>query len=168
MQARRLAILGIVIFGLVSLFGDIIYEGSRSIIPTYLQSFGASAFVVGVVLGLGEFLGYALRIAFGVLSDRTRSYWAILIAGYSLIIAVPLLALADSWNLAVTLVLVERISKAVRSPAKDTIFSLTTKGMGSGKAFGLHELMDQIGAVSGPAIVAAVLFSSGENYKLAF
>ena len=168
MQARKLAILGIVIFGLVSLFGDIIYEGARGIIPTFLRGFGASAFLVGIVLGLGEFLGYALRIAFGVLSDRTRSYWAILIGGYSLIIVVPLLAIAGSWHLAVTFVLLERISKAVRSPAKDTIFSYTTKGMGSGKAFGLHELMDQIGAVSGPAIVAAVLFATGENFRAAF
>ncbi|MFH1821209.1 MAG: MFS transporter [Methanobacteriota archaeon] len=168
MLARKLAILSIITFGLVSLFGDIIYEGSRGIISPFLQSFGASAFIVGLVLGLGEFLGYSLRIVFGFLSDKTRSYWIILIGGYSLLIAVPLLALAGSWHLAVVLVLIERLSKAVRSPARDTIFSYATKGMGSGKAFGLHELMDQIGAVSGPAIVAVVLFATGENFKSAF
>ncbi|MEM2889801.1 MAG: MFS transporter [Candidatus Hadarchaeum sp.] len=168
MQPRRVAALSILIFGLVSLFGDIIYEGSRSIISPFLLSFGASAFIVGLVLGLGEFFGYSLRMIFGIISDRTRSYWTIFIIGYSLLIAVPLLALAGSWPLAMVLVLIERLSKAVRSPARDTVFSYATKSMGSGKAFGIHELLDQIGAITGPAIVAAVLFATGENFSAAF
>lgn len=168
MQARRLAILSIFIFGTISLFGDIIYEGSRGIIPPFLRGLGTSAFVLGLVLGLGEFLGYALRIAFGVLSDRTRAYWGILIGGYLLLIAVPLLAFAGGWHLAIALVLAERISKAVRSPARDTLFSYATKGMKTGKAFGLHELMDQIGAIAGPALLAAVLITTGDNFRAAF
>jgi len=168
MQARKLALMGIVIFGLVSLFGDIIYEGSRGIISPFLQSLGASAFAVGLVLGLGEFLGYALRFVFGVLSDRTRSYWGFTLGGYSLLIAVPLLAIAGGWQLAIVLVLFERLSKAIRAPARDTLFSYATKGMGTGKAFGLHELMDQIGAVVGPAIVAVVLFTTGGKFEAAF
>ncbi|MGC8816281.1 MAG: MFS transporter [Candidatus Hadarchaeum sp.] len=168
MQSGRVAAISIITFGLISLFGDIIYEGSRSIISPFLLGFGASAFIVGVVLGLGEFLGYALRIVFGVLSDKTRSYWTIFIAGYSLLIAVPLLAFAGSWPLAMFLILVERLSKAVRSPARDTVFSYATRGVGSGKAFGIHELLDQIGAVTGPAIVAAVLFTTGQNFNSAF
>jgi MFS family permease len=168
MQARKLALMGILIFGLVSLLGDIIYEGSRGIVSPFLQNLGASALIVGVVLGLGEFLGYALRVVFGVLSDRTRSYWGLTIGGYSLLIAVPLLAFAGGLHLAVILVLLERISKAVRTPARDTLFSHVTKGMGTGKAFGLHELMDQIGAVIGPAIVAVVLLTTGGKFEAAF
>lgn len=168
LRPNRVAALSIITFGLISLFGDIIYEGSRSIISPFLLSFGASAFVVGLILGLGEFFGYALRMIFGILSDRTRAYWTIFTLGYSLLIAVPLLAIAGSWPLAMILVLIERLSKAVRSPARDTLFSYATKGMGSGKAFGLHELLDQIGAITGPAIVAAVLFVSGENFSAAF
>lgn len=168
MRTRNLALLGILIFGLVSLFGDIIYEGSRGIIPPFLQNLGASAFVVGLVLGLGEFLGYALRIVFGVLSDRTMSYWGFTIGGYSLLIVIPLLAIAGSWQLAIILVLFERLSKAIRTPARDTLFSQVTKGMGTGKAFGLHELMDQIGAIAGPAIVAVVLFTTGGRFEAAF
>jgi MFS family permease len=168
MQARKLALLGIVIFGLVSLLGDIVYEGSRGIISPFLQNLGASLFVVGLVLGLGEFLGYALRVVFGVLSDRTRSYWGLTIGGYSLLVAVPLLAFAGGLQLAVLLVLLERISKAVRTPARDTLFSHVTKGMGMGKAFGLHELMDQLGAVIGPAIVAVVLLATSERFEAAF
>jgi len=167
-SVKKIAILSILVFGLISLFGDIIYEGSRSIVSPFLISFGASAFIVGLVLGLGEFLGYALRIIFGVISDRTRSYWVILTVGYSLLIAVPLLALSSGWYLAVAFVLTERLSKAIRSPARDTVFSCATRGMGSGKAFGLHELMDQIGAIAGPAIIAAVLFATGNSFQASF
>lgn len=163
-----MAILSILIFGLVSLLGDIIYEGSRGAIPPFLQNLGVSAFLVGLVLGLGEFLGYALRIAFGVLSDRTRSYWGLTIGGYSLLIVIPLLAISGSWHIAIILVMFERISKAIRSPARDTLFSYATKGMGTGKAFGLHELMDQIGAIVGPAIVAVVLLVTGGRFGVAF
>jgi MFS family permease len=168
MEARKLALLGILIFGLVSLFGDIIYEGSGGIVPPFLRNLGASAFLVGLVLGLGEFAGYSLRIVFGTLSDRTRAYWGFTIGGYLLLIVVPLLALAGSWQLAITLVVLERISKAVRTPARDTLFSHVTKGVGTGKAFGLHELLDQIGAITGPAIVAVVLLTTGESFKAAF
>jgi MFS family permease len=167
-QAKKLALLSILIFGLVSLLGDIVYEGARGAIPPFLQNLGASAFLVGLVLGLGEFLGYALRIAFGVLSDRTKSYWGFTIGGYSLLIAIPLLAISGSWHIAIILVMFERLSKAIRAPARDTLFSYATKGMGTGKAFGLHELMDQIGAIVGPAIVAVVLLVTGERFDVAF
>jgi MFS family permease len=165
---RKLAYLSIVLFGLVSLCGDIIYEGSRGIVPTFLRDLGASAFVVGLILGLGEFLGFALRAGFGLLSDRTRAYWTFTIGGYSLLISIPLLAFIGSWQLAIVLVLFERLSKAMRTPARDTLFSYATKGIGRGKAFGLHELMDQIGAIAGPAIVAVVLFTTGGRFGAAF
>jgi MFS family permease len=164
---RRLAYLSIALFGLVSLFGDIVYEGARGIVSPFLWKLGASAFIVGAVLGLGEFLGYALRAGFGVLSDRTRAYWTFTFGGYLLLITIPLLAFAGNWQLALVLVLFERLAKAMRTPARDTLISHATKGIGTGKAFGLHELLDQIGAIAGPAIVAAVLLTTG-RFESAF
>ncbi|MCK7495964.1 MAG: hypothetical protein MZW92_37185 [Comamonadaceae bacterium] len=38
---------------------------------------GASATVVGVVAGLGELIGYALRLVSGRLADRSGRYWAV-------------------------------------------------------------------------------------------
>jgi len=155
------------LFGLVSLFGDVIYEGSRSVIPPFLQSLGASALAVGLILGAGEFVGYALRGVFGAVSDRTGSYWGLTIVGYSILISIPLLALAGRLEIALILVIAERLSKAVRTPARDTLLSHVAKGIGTGKAFGLHELLDQVGAVAGPAIVSIALLLSGK-YEIAF
>jgi MFS family permease len=159
---RSVALTGVLLFGLVSLLGDVIYEGSRGVISPFLLSLGASAAVIGAVLGAGEFLGYAMRGVFGAISDRTGSYWGLTIGGYSLLVAIPLLALAGRWEIALVLVIAERLSKAVRTPARDTLLSHVSRGMGTGKAFGIHELLDQVGAVLGPAVVSVALLISGK------
>jgi len=79
---RRSAIRFIMLLGVADLFADMTYEGARSVTGPYLGVLVASAAVVGVVAGFGEFLGYALWLASGYLSDRTGSYWLITIIGY--------------------------------------------------------------------------------------
>ncbi len=154
--------------GVVSLFSDITYEGARSISGPFLGELKASALVVGVVAGLGEFLGYALRLGSGYLADRLGRYWLITFAGYALnLLAVPLLALAGSWEIAAMLLVLERIGKAIRTPARDAMLSHATASVGRGWGFGFHEAMDQIGAVTGPLIVAAVLYYRG-GYREGF
>ncbi len=158
----------ILLLGLVSLFGDLTYEGARSIIGPYLLTLGASATLVGFVAGLGEFLGYALRVISGYLTDRIKKYWGVTLIGYIVnLFSVPALAFAKSPFQVVTLILAERIGKAVRTPARDTILSFASESSGRGKGFGIHEAMDQIGAILGPLFVALLLFSF-RDYKVAF
>jgi MFS family permease len=165
---QRRALSFVVLMGVVSLLADMVYEGARSISGPYLALLGASGTVVGLMAGFGELIAYGLRLVFGYLSDRTRRYWAFTIAGYSLmIIAVPALALAGNWPAAVMLLTLERISKALRTPAKDTLLAYATTSIGHGKGFGLHEALDQIGAVAGPLLLAAVLAWQG-SYQRAF
>jgi len=159
---------GILLLGIVSLMGDIVYEGSRGLVPDYLKFLGASAIIVGLVGGLGEFLGYAVRLVSGVLADTTRAYWLFIFLGYGLIASIPLLGIASGWEIAVVLVLLERLGKAFRSPSRDTVLSVVSKDVGTGKAFGIHELLDQIGAVTGPLIVATLMFYSSNNYQQTF
>ena len=142
---KKKALQLILIFGLVSLFGDIIYEGARSINGPYLKTLGANAAVVGLIAGIGEFLGYAIRLLSGYFSDRTKAYWVFTFIGYALLASVPMLALAGVWQMAAFFIIIERLGKALRSPAKDTILSQAVKQVGTGFGFGLNELMDQIG-----------------------
>ncbi|MCU0698825.1 MAG: MFS transporter [Myxococcaceae bacterium] len=156
-------------FGVVSLLADMVYEGARSIIGPYLGALGASATAVGLIAGAGEFLGYGLRLASAYLVTRSRAYWAWTFAGYALTVtSVPLLGL--SGNLAITALLYgsERMGKAVRGPAKDTLLSWASASTGRGKAFGVHQLLDQLGAVAGPLLVAAVLGARAQDYRTAF
>jgi MFS family permease len=158
----------IVLVGVVSLFSDMTYEGARSITGPFLGMLNASATVVGIVAGLGGFIGYALRLVSGYLTDRLGKYWGITFVGYALnLFAVPVLALAGSWELAALLILTERLGKAIRTPARDAMLSHATSEVGRGWGFGFHEAMDQIGAMVGPLIVALVLSVNG-SYRTGF
>jgi MFS family permease len=158
----------IVLLGLVSLFADATYEGARGVVGPFLAVLGASGAVVGFVAGFGELVGYGLRLVSGYVSDRTGRYWAVTIAGYALnLVAVPLLALAGSWPVAALLVVAERVGKAIRTPARDAMLSHAAAGIGAGRAFGLHEALDQVGAVIGP-LALAVLLLDRQSYRLAF
>jgi MFS family permease len=165
---RNKAYLGILLLGTVSLLGDVVYEGSRGIVPDYLKFLGATAFVVGLVGGLGDFLGYTMRLVSGFLVDATRAYWVFILLGYGLIASIPLLGIATGLEIAILLVLLERLGKALRAPSRDTVLSIVSKGVGSGKAFGIHELLDQVGAIIGPLFVAAFMFYSSNDYHYTF
>lgn len=165
---KNVALRFVLLLGAVSLFGDMTYEAARSISGPYLAVLGASAAVVGVVAGLGEFIGYGFRIVSGLLSDRTHRYWTITIAGYVIsLAAVPALALTGNWPAAALLMMTERFGKAVRNPARDAMLSHAAHDMGRGWAFGIHEAMDQVGAIIGPTIVTGVLAWKG-SYAYGF
>jgi MFS family permease len=150
----------IILLGIVSLFGDVTYEGARAVTGPYLgDTLKAGPVVVGLVAGIGEFLGYSLRLASGYVADRTRAYWPLTFIGYGLLISIPLLAFAGHWELAVVLIILERVGKAIRSPARDTMLSYATKKVGRGWGFAVHEALDQVGAVIGPLAFSLVLLS---------
>lgn len=164
---KKLALQFILLFGVVSALGDITYEGARSIYGPYLGFLGASAATIGLVTGIGEFLGYFLRLVSGYFIDQTGQYWLIAILGYSMLISVPMLAIAGNWQVAVIFIMLERIGKAIRSPAKDALLSYATKRIGTGLGFGIHEALDQVGAVIGPLLFAAGLAING-SYTTGF
>ncbi|MHB1594044.1 MAG: MFS transporter, partial [Streptosporangiaceae bacterium] len=159
----------VLLVGVMSFFADFTYEGSRSVIGPYLGALGAGALAIAVISGLGEFLGYGLRIFSGRGADRSGRYWPIAIGGYVLqMAAVPLLALAGSWQIAALLIIAERVGKATRNPPRDAMLSHAAREMGYGWGFGVHEALDQFGALFGPLLVALVLAVSNHDYRLAF
>lgn len=154
------ALLFILLFGTVSLFSDMTHEGASSIRGAYLSLLGASAGTIGFVSGLGELIGYSLRYVFGRLTDKTKRYWPMAIAGYVLeVLAVPALALVGEhgWVAACALLVIQRMGKAVKKPAKDTIMSFAASQEGVGKSFGIQEVLDQLGAFLGPVLLYAVM-----------
>ncbi len=165
---KRSAMLFVVWMGVVSLFADMTHEGARSITGPFLALLGANATIVGFVAGFGELVGYAMRLVSGLITDRTGKYWTITITGYVVnMAAVPLLALAGRWEIAAFFMIAERVGKAIRNPVRDAMLSHATVEMGRGWGFGLHEAMDSTGAMLGPLIVAAVLYSRG-TYQTGF
>lgn len=160
--APMTAVRFILAFGIISALMDMVYEGARSVTGPFLGALGASALLISVVTGAGEAVALVLRLVFGRLADRPGLRWALAISGYALTtVSVPLLGVTDALWVACLLVLAERLGKAVRSPAKDTMLAEAGSALGQGKAFALHEALDQVGALVGPLLVGVALALSG-------
>ena len=148
--------------GIVNLFADVTYEGGASINGPFLGSLGAGAAAIGIIAGVGEFLGYGLRSVSGYISDRTGKYWRITFVGYVInLLAVPALALAVNWPVAAVLVLAERVGRAVRKPTVEAMLSYTTGTLGRGRVYALNSALDETGATIGPLVIALVLVGKG-------
>jgi Major Facilitator Superfamily. len=156
---------------LTSLFADITYEGARAVVGSYIEILGASAIVAGL-LGLGEFLGYLMRYISGLISLKIKSskiFWLMIILGYTInLFSVPFLAFANEWIFVLMLMYLERIGKGLRTPLRDVLIAEVSESFGKGKGFGIHEFLDQVGAISGPLIIAWILFFTNSNYFIAF
>lgn len=166
----------ITLMGIVSLFSDMTHEGARSILGEYLNLAGASAATIGFVSGIGELCGYSLRLLSGFAADKTKRYWTLVIAGYTMqVLAIPALALIpeNGWVAACALVIIERIGKAIKKPAKNTLVSFAASEVGTGKGFAYQEFLDQFGAFLGPVmlfIIASVKETSSlfSTYRVCF
>ena len=154
-------------FGVVSLAADMVYEGARSVTGPLLGTLGATALVVGLVTGAGEAIALVLRLFSGSFADRSGRYWTLTLVGYALTaVCVPLLAVTPFLGgaglaVAVLLVLAERTGKAVRSPAKSALLARAAAEVGLGRGLGVHKVLDQVGAFSGPLLVAGVAALTG-------
>lgn len=150
----------IILMGIVSMFSDMTHEGGRSILGEYLNLTGASAATIGFVSGVGELCGYSLRLLSGFIADKTQKYWTLVIVGYVLqVLAIPALALVprNGWIIACGLVIMERVGKAIKKPAKNTLVSFAASEIGTGKGFAYMEFLDQLGAFLGPVILFVIV-----------
>ncbi len=153
--------------GFVSLTIDMVSDGAISVGGALLEQLGASAALVGAVTGTATAIALVLRLVTGPWADRTGAYWGFTITGYALsAVSVPLLALtpllgAASLATASGLLLAERTGKAVRGPAKTVLLADAAGAVGRGRGFGVHKLLDQVGALAGPLLVAAIAAATG-------
>ena len=158
----RNAVKVIVIFGLISLFGDMVYESMRGSSGQYMTTLGVEMTQFALILGIGEFLAYALRLVAGIASDKSGKYWWFIYAGYGILVVVPLMGVTTFLPAILSIMMLERIGKALRNPSKDTILSHVADSaggkVGMGFAFGLQEALDKFGAFLGPLIFTVVFY----------
>src|SRR3954453_11688730 len=161
-STRVSALRFIVWFGVVSAVSDFVYEGARSVIGPFLGQLGASAAVVGLVNGIGEATALVFRLITGRLAYRTGRPWPQTIVGYGLtMLCVPLISVSSGLSSAALLYNGERFGKAVRTPARDIMLAHASAKLGRGYTFGLHEALDQCGALLGPLAIAGLLALGG-------
>ncbi len=170
-MARRplsLALAFVLVLGTADLLADATYEGGRSIAGPFLGSLGAGAVAIATLSGLGEMAGFLVRLASGYLSDRISRPWLLAVWGYAINqLSVPSLALVFHWPLGALLLVAERMGRGVRAPPRDLMLSYAAFRLGLGWAFGLHEAMDQLGAMAGPLLMALAV-QLGLGYRGSF
>jgi MFS family permease len=169
MSTKRRVLLVFLLLGFVSLFADVVYEGARSISGAYLAELNAPA-VAAATIGVGEFLGLVFRLFSGYLAAVFQSstvIWGSTFLGYMLTaFSIPMIAYAPSWQSVVALYILDRLGKGLRAPTRDVILAEVSESIGVGKGFGIHELLDQLGAFAGPLLVSVLLTFYG--YRAAY
>lgn len=157
--------------GVISLLADVTYEGARSISGAYLNFLAAPAIAAGL-LAAGELLSYLVRFFSGFLAQKTYSpkiFWSLIYVGYAMnLFAIPLLAFTNHWLQALVLFFLERVGKGLRTPVRDVLVAEVSEGLGRGKGFGIHEVLDQVGAIAGPAIIGLSLTYYSDNISIGY
>ena len=147
------------LLGLISLVNDSASDMIYPLVPLYLTSvLMAGPKALGLIEGIAEAASSLLKLVAGVMADRTRKvkYWVI--AGYGLAgLARPLIAFASSWFGVLACRVADRVGKGLRTAPRDALLVHSVAGDQRGLAFGFHRAMDNLGAVIGPLLAAALL-----------
>ncbi len=158
------------ILGWVSLLTDISTEMILAVLPVYLGTvMGVSMATIGLIEGLAEGIAAAFRVVAGAIGDRLGRYKAIVVFGYGLSavskIAFPF---AGSPIPIFAARIVDRVGKGLRTAPRDAMIARATEPEIRGRAFGLRQTLDTLGAVIGPLLAIAILWASPENFQLLF
>ena len=145
--------------GLVSFFTDFSTEMILGILPLYIvNNLGASKAILGTIEGSAELISYSMRMVSGSLSDKIGKRKIFVIIGYGLSTASkPFFAVATGWVEAFIVRAIDRIGKGVRTAPRDALIADSIPETISGKAFGIHRTIDQLGAILGPIAAFAIL-----------
>jgi MFS family permease len=153
--------------GFVSFFTDVSSEMVFALLPLFLTGpLGASRTLLGLIEGVGEMLGYTVRMGSGALSDRTQKRKPIVALGYSLSAASkPFFGAAAGWADAFLVRALDRVGKGVRTAPRDALIIESAPEAKVGREFGIHRTMDQAGAIVGPALAFALFPHIGRLWR---
>jgi MFS family permease len=156
--------------GLVSFFTDFSTEMVMSVLPLYIvKDLDLSRTILGAIEGSGEFINYIFRIPSGYISDKIGKRKILVIIGYGIsTISKPFFILVTNFADTITVRIVDRIGKGIRTAPRDALIADSIEESNSGKAFGIHRTLDQIGAIIGPLFAFLILELFGGNIQYIF
>jgi len=157
--------------GAVSLVTDISSEMVTAVLPVYLVvGLHLSPALYGVVDGAYTGATALLRLAGGYVADvvRRRKLIAGLGYGLSAVAKLGLLAAGNAVGVIGAVIAIDRTGKGLRTAPRDALITLSTPPRLYGRAFGVHRMMDTIGAFAGPLVALAVLAATAQAYDAVF
>ena len=156
--------------GLVSFFTDFSTEMVISVLPLYIvKDLNLSRTILGAIEGSGELVNYIFRIHSGYLSDKIGKRKILVIFGYGIsTISKPFFIFVTSFIDIITVRVADRIGKGIRTAPRDALIADSVDESSTGKAFGIHRTLDQIGAIIGPFFAFLILELFGGNIQYIF
>ncbi|MEU4191867.1 MFS transporter [Kribbella sp. NPDC026611] len=157
--------------GAVSLVTDISSEMVTAVLPVYLMiGLHLSPAAYGVVDGTYTGATALLRLVGGYVADRThqRKFVAGLGYGLSAVAKLGLLAAGSAVGAIGAVIAVDRTGKGLRTAPRDALITLSTPPQLYGRAFGVHRMMDTVGAFAGPLVALAILGATAQAYDAVF
>ena len=156
--------------GLVSFFTDFSTEMVMSVLPLYIvKDLDLSRTILGTIEGSGEFVNYIFRIPAGYISDKIGKRKILVIIGYAIsTISKPFFIFVTTFLDTIIVRIADRIGKGIRTAPRDALIADSVDESNSGKAFGIHRTLDQIGAIIGPLFAFLILELFGGNIQYIF
>src|SRR3954468_12934922 len=156
--------------GFVSLFMDLSSEIIHSLLPLFLTvTLGASVATVGAIDGIAEATASISKVFSGWLSDRIGRRKPLILLGYGIAaLSKPLFPLAHSAALVLGPRFADRIGKGLRGAPRDALVADVTPDAIRGRAFGLRQAMDTVGAFAGPLAAIALMFAFNDDMRAVF
>lgn len=164
----RFFIPNIILLGLTSLLMDLSSEMVYPLIPLFLAGFGAKPAIIGLIEGIAESLAAFLKVFSGWWGDKTGREKQLTVAGYAASLVYKILLFFSlSWLGVLTARIVDRIGKGVRTAPRDALVAASGGDKKLGRSFGLHKMMDMLGAALG-VLLAFVIIAAGMTFQSAF
>jgi MFS family permease len=156
--------------GLVSFFTDFSTEMVMSVLPLYIvKDLDLSRTILGTIEGSGEFVNYVFRIPSGYISDKIGKRKILVIIGYGVsTFSKPFFIFVTTFVDTIIVRIVDRAGKGIRTAPRDALIADSVDESSSGKAFGIHRTLDQIGAIIGPFFAFLILELFGGNIQYIF
>ncbi|GGE91674.1 MFS transporter [Mycetocola zhadangensis] len=160
----------VIALGIVSMFTDISTESVSAILPLYITGvIGLSTVAYGVIDGLYQGISAVVRIAGGYAADRgDQPKWVAFFGyGVSAVARIGLL-FASGFAALSAVVAVDRLGKGVRTAPRDALITASSEPDNLARSFGVHRMLDTVGAAIGPLLAFAILFFIPDGYSTIF
>jgi MFS family permease len=161
---------GVWALGLVSMSMDVSSEMIHALLPLWLVGgLGASMVAVGLIEGTAEATASIVKVFSGAISDRLGKRKLLAAIGYGMAaFTKPVFPLAATLGWVVAARFVDRVGKGIRGAPRDALVADLSPPELRGASFGLRQSLDTVGAFVGPFIAVALMWASGDDFKLVF
>lgn len=160
----------IISLGIVSMFTDISSESVAAVLPLYITSaLGLSMVAYGFLDGIHQGISAIVRIGAGWTADRGNRHKSVAVLGYGLSAATRVWLLFATGFAAITgVIAVDRIGKGIRTSPRDALITEAAQPEHLARSFGVHRMLDTVGATIGPLLAFLVLLLIPNGYHTVF